>query len=200
MSNYTPEQRKVIDRESGNLVVTASAGSGKTRVMTERFINLVIKNKTSADRILCVTFTKLAAEELKTRLSKALRNAMLSAEESEALRLRSEIEKLPSASISTVDSFCNTIVKKYFYAVGVDPQFTIIDEKSSAKLKKVAMDELFESLYEEDDKALPILIATFVKGRSDRKLKETVFKLSEFVSCEVDGEKYLEGCVAKYDE
>ncbi len=200
MTDFTPEQLKVINCESGDLIVTASAGSGKTRVMTERFINLVLKNKTSADRILCVTFTKLAAEELKTRISKALRGAMLAADEKEALRLRSEIEKLPSAAISTVDSFCNTIVKKYFYVADVDPQFTIIDDKASAKLKKVAMDELFESLYENDDEALSTLLPTFIKGRSDRRLKDIVFKLSDFLSCEVDGEKYLEHSVAKYDE
>jgi len=199
MSNFTPEQQKIIDRESGNLVVTASAGSGKTSVMTERFISLVLKGRASVDEILCVTFTRLAADELKTRLSKALRKAMLAADDPhEAARLRAEIDKLPSAAVSTVDSFCNTLVKKYFYVAGVDPQFSIIDENASQNLKKVALDEVFERLYEQNDEGFLLLLQTLIRKRSDKRLRETVLNVSEFISCEADGEKFLENALSAY--
>ena len=81
MSKFTLEQQRVIDTKSGNLVVTASAGSGKTSVMTERFLRLVTSERIPVRRILCVTFTKLAAEELKTRLKSSLTEAAMKCED-----------------------------------------------------------------------------------------------------------------------
>ena len=199
MSNFTDEQRRVIDTVSGNLVVTASAGSGKTSVMTERFINLVLNGKTSVDRILCVTFTRLASEELKSRLARALRKAMAEmTDHAEIKRLKGELEKLPSASVSTVHSFCNTLVRKYFYAVNADPQFDVIDEPTAVKLKRDCIDELFEELYDSGDEGIGLLLKTFARRRSDRTLKDEILSLSEFISSEADGSSYMEKSLAMY--
>ncbi|MBP5177775.1 MAG: UvrD-helicase domain-containing protein, partial [Clostridia bacterium] len=200
MSNYTPEQLKAITQKKGNLVVTASAGSGKTRVMTQRFIDLTVSGATEVDRVLCVTFTRLAAEELKSRLKRSLMNAMLASVGEKAQRLKRQLEKLPSAAVSTVHSFCNFLIQKYFYVAEVDPQFTVIDEKTSDGFKKSAVDELFESLYESGDKDFLILLETFISSRSDRALKEIVIRFYDFISSEVDGQAYLSRSVYAYGE
>ena len=199
MSRFTDEQLKIINKDSGDLVVTASAGSGKTSVMTERYLNLVVSGKASADDILCVTFTRLAAEELRTRLNKALRSSINDATDArEIKRLNDELDKLAQASICTIDSFCNTLVRKYFYVADVDPQFSIIDETVSAALKKTAVDELFEQLYDEDDEDLSLLLKTFIRYRSDAKLKETILYSSEFLSSEQDADAFIETSLSNY--
>ena len=199
MSNLTPEQLKVVNRKNGDLVVTASAGSGKTKVMTLRYVKLVTDDVADVDDILCVTFTKLASEELRSRLEDGLKKALASeTDPKKAARLKEQLKKLPSAAISTVDSFCNTLVRKYFYAVDVDPQFSIIDKTVSDKLKLVAADEAFEKLYEAGDERLLLLLKTFIRSRSDRELKELVIKTYEFLSSEYDGDAYLDKSLSLY--
>ena len=126
----TVSQLKAIGVNEGNVVVTASAGSGKTSVMIDRFIRLILDKKAEVDEILAVTFTRLAASEMKTRLAKALRENIAAGREVDYLKR--QFEKLPTANISTVDSFCNTVVKRYFYVVDVDPSFSIADETTVA--------------------------------------------------------------------
>ncbi|MBO4572155.1 MAG: UvrD-helicase domain-containing protein [Clostridia bacterium] len=200
MKKFTDEQLNIINKQSGNIVVTASAGSGKTSVMTERYLRLVLDGKADADEILCVTFTRLAAEELRSRLNKSLRAAVSDADEAEAKRLKVQLEKLTQASICTIDSFCNTLVRKYFYVADVDPQFSIIDETVSASLKKAAVDELFEKLYDREDEALRSLLKTFISKRSDKKLKSVVLKASAFLSSETDGKLYMQKSLESYKE
>lgn len=192
----TKEQQQVIDFDKGNLVVTASAGSGKTRVMTERFCRLVKEGLASVDEILCVTFTKLAAGELKKRLAKSLRDSLpdtVTAENKAYVdRLKEQISLIPTSFICTIDSFCNFLVKKYFYVVNVDPQYSIIEQSKADSMKQNAVDEIFERLYEVNDDDIILLLKSFSRHRNDTKLKELVIKIHGFLSGEVDKKAYLD--------
>lgn len=177
--NLTAEQKKAVLFKKGNALVSASAGSGKTFVVIERIIRLVTEENVGIDRILAVTFTNLAAAEMKEKLKTALTKEY---NETGEARFKAELDKLPLASISTLHAFCSDLLRKYFYAAGVDAAFEVLDEKKSEKLKTEAMTSLFESLYESNDEDFTALLSVFSSKRSDRKLRsviEGVYKYAE---------------------
>ena len=130
---WTKEQKLAIDKEDSNILVSASAGSGKTAVLVERVINKVIKNKIDIDKILVVTFTNAAAVELKERLMQAIYDA-LSKNENDKF-LKRQLSYLNRASITTIHSFCLKVIRSNFEFLNLDPNFKICDEIESNILK-----------------------------------------------------------------
>ena len=180
MSNYdfaTQSQKLAIEHENGNAIVSASAGAGKTFVVIERIIRLITQNKVDVDGVLAMTFTTLAASEMKEKLKTAL------IKEYNATGnpfIKEQIYKIPTASISTIHSFCADLLRKNFYLANLDANFKIIDEKEGVRLKVTAIDNVFDELYESEDKDFFTLLSTFKKGRSDAYLKEIVLKIYNF--------------------
>lgn len=187
--NYTPDQRKAVIAEGRNVLVSASAGSGKTFVMIERVIRLIVEGKAEVDEILAVTYTTAAAEEMKQKLVKAI-IAEINAGRDVA-RFRKALSEVPTASISTFHSFCANLIRTYFYALDVDPSVSVADENQAGELKNKALDSLFESLYETRDEDFLYLVRIMGRSRGDDSLKETVKKLYEFASSEKSAEEFL---------
>ena len=192
MSNYdfaTKSQKLAIEHENQNAIVSASAGAGKTFVIIERIIRLVTQNKVGVDGILAVTFTNLAAYEMKEKLKKALvKEYNLTGDK----KIKEELDKIPTASISTIHSFCTDVLRKYFYLAKLDANFKVIDEKDGLRLKTTALDKVFEERYESEDEDFYTLLSTIKKGRNDLALKETVFKIYDFSKNDEGLEKLLE--------
>lgn len=197
MSKFTKEQEKVINHTDGSIMVTASAGSGKTRVMVERFIKLVTEGKARVREVLAVTFTRLAAGELKERLKKALYEKIREGGEN-AERLKEEIDDLPVADISTIDSFCSNVVRRYFYIAGVSPSFKVLDPSEASAIKEKAAQETLEKLYEENDEDLRLLLKVFRKKRSDKALITRIIALYDFADSEKDGVFFFDRYVDNY--
>ena len=187
--NYTPDQRKAVIAEGRNVLVSASAGSGKTFVMIERVIRLIVEGKAEVGEILAVTYTTAAAEEMKLKLVKAI-IAEINAGRDVA-RFRKALSEVPTASISTFHSFCANLIRTYFYALDVDPSVSVADENQAGELKNKALDSLFESLYETRDEDFLYLVRIMGRSRGDDSLKETVKKLYEFASSEKSAEEFL---------
>lgn len=187
--NYTPDQRKAVIAEGRNVLVSASAGSGKTFVMIERVIRLIVEGKAEVGEILAVTYTTAAAEEMKQKLVKAI-IAEINAGRDVA-RFHKALSEVPTASISTFHSFCANLIRTYFYALDVDPSVSVADENQAGELKNKALDSLFESLYETRDEDFLYLVRIMGRSRSDDSLKETVKKLYEFASSEKSAEEFL---------
>lgn len=187
--NYTPDQRKAVIAEGRNVLVSASAGSGKTFVMIERVIRLIVEGKAEVGEILAVTYTTAAAEEMKQKLVKAI-IAEINAGRDVA-RFRKALSEVPTASISTFHSFCANLIRTYFYALDVDPYVSVADENQAGELKNKALDSLFESLYETRDEDFLYLVRIMGRSRGDDSLKETVKKLYEFASSEKSAEEFL---------
>lgn len=187
--NYTPDQRKAVIAEGRNILVSASAGSGKTFVMIERVIRLIVEGKAEVGEILAVTYTTAAAEEMKQKLVKAI-IAEINAGRDVA-RFRKALSEVPTASISTFHSFCANLIRTYFYALDVDPSVSVADENQAGELKNKALDSLFESLYETRDEDFLYLVRIMGRSRGDDSLKETVKKLYEFASSEKSAEEFL---------
>ena len=173
----TEMQERAVLHGKGNALVSASAGSGKTHVVIERIIRLIIEEGVSVKKILAVTFTKLAAEEMKEKLKTALTKKYLATKDK---RLKEELDFVNGSDISTIDSFCSKLIKKYFYVIGIDSNVQVLEESKKKRLSETAMNDLFEELYESGDQEFLSLVSTFAVRRSDNGLKEVILKLNDF--------------------
>ena len=149
--NLTQEQRAAID-SAGKTIVSASAGSGKTFVMIRKLV-AAIRDGVDLDNVLAVTFTKKAAAQMKDKLRSAIIDAMDAADADGKAKLKLQLSKVSSASISTIHSFCAKLLRTYFYAVGIDGTFDIIsaDDAFAKQFKNRAVENLFERYYAEDN-------------------------------------------------
>ncbi|MDE7300993.1 MAG: UvrD-helicase domain-containing protein, partial [Clostridia bacterium] len=114
----TKEQQNAIAAR-GKVIVSASAGAGKTTVMIKRLAD-IIEGGASLDEVLAVTFTKKAAAQMKTKLRTELIARLGVAEENVKEHLRAQLNKISAADISTIHAFCARLVRTYFYVLGVD--------------------------------------------------------------------------------
>ena len=133
MSNvrWTEEQESAITSRDRNLLLSAAAGSGKTAVLVERIIRMVcdVEHPVNITSLLVLTFTKAAASEMRTRITDALTRVLENAEKEGKEALSSHVSHqlalMGSAHISTIDSFCQTLIKQYFYRIPLDPRYRI---------------------------------------------------------------------------
>ena len=139
MPEFTPEQKRVICHEKGNLLVSAAAGSGKTAVLVERILHLVQGGADIAS-FLIVTFTRAAADELRGRLTQRLEEAAQGSEE-----MRLQAERVELASISTIHAFCLQTLTRYFERAGMEPNLRICGEAERVILQQRAMDEVLDA-------------------------------------------------------
>ena len=195
MSNITSEQREVIEHGAGNILVSASAGSGKTHTMVERLKRLIIDEKVSVKEILAVTFTEASASDMKEKI----RTALISrAGEVDEKRLRRLIDELPTADISTMHAFCGRLIRSYFFVAGVSPDFRILDQTDADSLKKSALEKTFKYFYDCGEEWFFTLVDRHASGRTDKGLKELVLSVYDFCDSEAEPELVKKACLDFY--
>lgn len=197
---WTEQQKNAIYATDGSVLVSAAAGSGKTAVLVERVINLITRseNPIDVDRMLIVTFTRAAAAEMRERISKAI-NKLLEDDPYNPNLLKQK-QLLYTASISTIDSFCSDVVREYFHALGVSRDFRIADEGELDVLRKTALDNAFNTFYSSDSDEFIALLDAFSSKGGDVNLRETVLKISTFLSTQPFPEKWLDNMLSNYGE
>ena len=197
--NWNPEQLSAITSLGGNLLVSAAAGSGKTAVLVERVIRMLTdpESPVDADRLLVVTFTNLAAAEMKSRISAAL--SELSAKEPENARLSRQQLLMERAHISTIHAFCLDVIRENFSALGLSPDVRVADDRESEAISAEAMEETLESRYREGDETFFELAETLGGGRSDAGLGEAVLTLHGFIRALPHYEDWLSEKAEMYD-
>jgi ATP-dependent helicase/nuclease subunit A len=196
MTDWTIEQKKVIESKDKSLLVSAAAGSGKTAVLVERIIRLIVEKRVDVEKLLVVTFTKAAAEEMKQRISSTLIKKMSEAKGEERTFINRQINALPFASISTIHSFCSGIVKRYCHVIEIDPALKVGNETVLLILRQRAMEELFEKEYEKESEGFNKLIESFSNDRRDDKLRNMIEQIYGFLMNRPDpkdwGQKVIE--------
>lgn len=183
---WTGEQRKAIETRNGNLLVSAAAGSGKTAVLVERIIQMLLdrQNPVDLDRLLVVTFTDAAAGEMRHRVGAALAGALQEQPDSELLQR--QLFLVPRANIGTLHSFCSEVIRSHFYLLKLDPGFRVMDENEAAMLRVEIIEAMLEECYEEHRDAPPespfLQLARTMAGRhgDDRELVQLILRLYEF--------------------
>lgn len=171
--DFSIPQKKAIDIRNTNVVVSASAGSGKTAVLVERLCQLVLKDHISIDSILAMTFTKDAAAEMKARLLSKLK------EQPKTDYILQQMALLETASISTIDSFCLSIVQNYYYKIPIS--YTMSKQTASSAQTRIS----FENAYKHAIQDLDL--------NSYTKLK---MYFHSFGKTEEDIQKYIEDILA----
>ena len=176
---WSREQLEIINSRGKNLLVSAAAGAGKTTVMIERVLGLITKGaeSTDIDRLLIVTFTRDAAANMREKLSVRLA-ALIDADPSDKNLIKQQM-LLQNAKITTIDSFCNSVVKEFFYRIDIDPSFRIADNAEIALIRASVLDELLEKKYAEADEGFLCLVESYCGSKNDSALNTMVGKLAK---------------------
>lgn len=191
--NYLPAQQNVIDFSGDNQLVSASAGSGKTTVMIQKIANLLTSTNLEIDQILVLTFTKAAAAEMKQKLFEKLAQAVQA-----DTTLQPKLDALANANISTIDSFCQKLLSKYFYAINLDPAFKVLDETSSLYYKSKAFDKAIDKLLEEHAEEWNCLAEVYGAKRNDQVLRDMTTQLDFFLQSQQDASAWLSLAARSY--
>ena len=187
--SWTDEQKSVINSRHGNLLVSAAAGSGKTAVLVERILEMVMgvdadgnkaEEKIDIDEVLVVTFTRAAAAQMKEKIADKLEQAAEDHPEDE--HIVKQLSLLPRADIMTIDSFCLGIVKDYFQMIGIDSSFDIADNAEMDLIKNDILDEVLEQKYQEASDEFIGLVDSFARKESDEKIRELVYQIYRVAS------------------
>lgn len=204
---WTPEQESAImspkDSNLGaqTLLVAAAAGSGKTAVLVERIITRLkdMENPLSVQELMVVTFTKAAAAEMSARIGVALAKAMESTDD-KALqaRLERQLNLLPSAHISTLHSFCQWVIRSYFYKLDIPPTARIGNEAEMALLKQEVLENLLKEAYENNTYGIFDLSDFFSDDKSDAGLQDKVLSLYEFAMSQSNPDGWMRHAVEPY--
>ncbi|KRL00620.1 helicase-exonuclease AddAB subunit AddA [Liquorilactobacillus capillatus] len=195
---YTPAQKKAITETGTNILVAASAGSGKTRVLVERVIEHLHQG-VGIDELLVVTFTEAAAKEMHERVQIALRQEINQGNPEQKKWYLEQLTKLGTASISTLHAFCLRVIERYYYVINLDPLFRLLtDDTERELLLEDVWAELREHLYGENDPLFEQLVQNFSNDRSDDGLTELVLKTFAFANAKPDPQDWLQQLGTEY--
>lgn len=188
---WTKEQENAISFRGKNAIVSAAAGSGKTAVLVERIMRIISdeENKTPADSLAVMTFTKKAAEELRVRLQKALEKSL--SEQPKNDYLKEQLIALEDASISTISSFCLDILRENAGLLEVSPGFAVLDQSEEQLLCGEAMKQTLEEIYNQREKPENRLLISWYCGTDDSRLSDYILSLYEATRNIPDGEDWL---------
>ena len=193
-TRWTPEQKKAIEERDNNILVSAAAGSGKTAVLVQRVVDMVTdkNNPVYINSLLIATFTNAAAAEMKERIFSALQERIK--ENPEDNYIKEQLVLLGQAQISTVHSFCKNLIRENFHLLGIRHDFDIADEVVLSKIRKEAIEEVFENKYNNMDDDFSNTVDAFGGKKDDYGLTEIVLKVFSFAESLPDPEKWIVGC------
>ncbi len=202
MSNkWTQEQQIAIDKKNANILVSASAGSGKTAVLVERVIKKVIDEGVNIDEILVVTFTNASAIELKERLLAAIYKAL--DENPHDIFLKRQLTLINRASITTIHAFCLELIRSNFHILDIDPNFKICDEAKSSLLKGKIMNNVLEGQYieysEEEKTSSKLYKVLELFNGKDENLLQSLFKIYSYIQSFAYPFEWLKSQIEKYN-
>ncbi|MDO9493608.1 helicase-exonuclease AddAB subunit AddA [Acetobacterium sp.] len=222
---WTSDQLKAIENRETNMLVSAAAGSGKTALLIQRIIRIIREEKVGVDELLILTFTRGAAGEMKNRLSQALARELENPENDRSFLMK-QMNILGGASISTLHSFCLSVLRQYFHKGDIDPGFAIGNDTEIALMLKETMEEVFEDEYQQaitlknsaqnnpdqrvqnqeksqkkNEQVIDFLdlIEKYSGNKNDQALKDTVETLYRFLATQPNPESWSHQALALFD-
>ena len=181
MPKWTPQQNNAITARGRNILVSAAAGSGKTAVLVERVIKKITdsKNPVDIDKLLIVTFTNNAASEMKFRITKSLKEILRN--EPFNQNAQRQLNLMPNAKICTIDSFCINLVRENFFELGINQDFTNLDENEASLLEDEIISNLTDELFENNDEEFIKLVEQFNTPGNEKPFINAVKKVRHFI-------------------
>ena len=193
----TAAQQAVVDNRGGSLLVSAAAGSGKTKVLVDRLFLYVTRDRCNVDDFLIITYTKAAAAELRGKIAAEL-NRRLAADPGNA-HLRRQLLRVYRADIKTVDAFCTALLRENTHLLpkgderhALTPDFRVLDEGDAALVRQRVLERTLEAFYDALDEAGAALADTLGAGRDDRALEALVLEIHEKLQSHAYPEQWLE--------
>lgn len=194
----TPQQALAVHDRGGRLLVSAAAGSGKTKVLVDRLMAYLTDPRDPADldEFLMITYTKAAASELRGKIAAKLTERM--AQEPANHRLQRQMQRLYLTKISTVHGFCADILREYAYRLDLAADFRVADENECRELRERVMNRILEDAYAsaETDEDFRLFVDTQGLGRDDRLVPEILLQVYDSARCHLDPGGWLDMCVA----
>ena len=197
----TPEQKMAVENRGGKLLVSAAAGSGKTKVLVDRLMKYIMDpvSPCNIDDFLMITYTKAAAAELRGKIAAKLSEHL--AADPDNRHLQRQMQRLYLAKISTVHSFCTDLLRQHANRLDLAPDFRVGDENECVQLRRQAMEELLDEAYATwmEDAEFRAFVDTQGLGRDDRLVPEIVGKVYDAARCHLDPEHWLDHCIQSAD-
>lgn len=193
----TPQQQRAVDDRGGRLLVSAAAGSGKTKVLVDRLLSYLRDpvNPANLDDFLIITYTKAAASELRGKIAAKLTEAI--ACEPENRHLHRQLQRLFLTKISTVHGFCADLLREYAYKLDIAADFRVGDENECREIRETVLSQLLDRAYETaaDDEDFCAFVDTQGLGRDDRLVSEIVLQVYDSARCHRSPAEWLRACV-----
>ncbi len=194
----TPQQQQAVENRGGRLLVSAAAGSGKTKVLVDRLLGYLTDpvQPANLDEFLMITYTKAAAAELRGKIASKLSEKM--AQMPEDRHLQQQMQRLYLTKISTVHAFCADILREYAYLLDIPADFRVADENECKELRDATLERLLESAYDnaENDADFRAFVDAQALGRDDRLVSEILLKVYDAARCHLDPQKWMDECIS----
>ena len=197
----TKQQEMAVKNRGGKLLVSAAAGSGKTKVLVDRLMSYLEDpvDPANLNDFLIITYTKAAAAELRGKIAAKLSDKI--AEFPENRHLQQQMQRLYLAKISTVHSFCADILREYAYRLDISPDFRVADENECMEVQHQAMECVLNDAYERagEDPAFCAFVDTQGFGRDDRLIPEILLKVYNSAKCHLKPNGWLDWCLEAFN-
>lgn len=198
---WTTDQQHAIKCCKGSVLVSAAAGSGKTTVLVERVIRRLTDedNPCSAEDLLIVTFTRAATAQMREKIGAAILKRL--SEDPTDRHLRRQYMLLPFAKICTIDSFCNDLVRENFHALGISPDYSLLDNETAVIMKNDVCEAMLERAYEEDsDGSFSGLSDMMSSGSSDEDFAKLIIKMYDISTAYPFPDLWLDSLIEEYSQ
>lgn len=198
---WTTDQQHAIECCKGSVLVSAAAGSGKTTVLVERVIRRLTDedNPCSAEELLIVTFTRAATAQMREKIGAAILRRL--SEDPTDRHLRRQYMLLPFAKICTIDSFCNDLVRENFHALGISPDYSLLDNETAVIMKNDVCEAMLERAYEEDsDGSFSGLSDMMSSGSSDEDFAKLIIKMYDISTAYPFPDLWLDSLIEEYSQ
>ena len=197
----TKQQYTAVHNRGGKLLVSAAAGSGKTKVLVDRLLSYLLDpvQPANIDDFLMITYTKAAAAELRGKIAAKLSQVI--SEDPDNRHLQKQMQRLYLAKISTVHGFCGDVLREQAYRLDIAADFRVADENECRQLQQRAMDKVLEEAYQSagENADFRAFVDTQGLGRDDRLIPEIILQVYKSAKCHLDPELWLSGCVQSWD-
>ena len=193
----TPQQRQAVEDRGGKLLVSAAAGSGKTKVLVDRLLKYLNDPASPAnlDDFLIITYTKAAASELRGKIAAKLTEEI--AAHPDNRHLQRQMQRLFLTKISTVHGFCGDLLREFAYKLDLSADFRVADENECREIRETVLSELLDQAYRGagENADFRAFVDTQGLGRTDKLVSEIVLKVYDSARCHLDPEKWLDRCL-----
>ena len=190
----TPEQREAVQNRGGKLLVSAAAGSGKTKVLVDRLMGYLTDpvDPANIDDFLMITYTKAAASELRGKIAAKL--SQLVANDPQSSHLQRQLQRLYLTKISTVHAFCGDVLREFAYRLEIPGDFRVADENECREIRETVVQKLLDAAYQQGNQDFLAFVDSQGLGRDDHLVPEIIQQVYDSARCHLEPEAWLRRC------